>query len=96
MQAWLPAGFSNDQSSSSSPGLLSCFQEQIRLSIIIERILTALVSTEAVTDRTRWEGCISDVNLQLHRWKDKLPVQLRWNEWESSSNILNPSIAVLQ
>lgn len=96
MQPWLPEGCSNDLNPAhGSHSLLACFQEQIRLSNIIERILTGRVSLQAAT-ASRWEGCTSDLNLQLHRWKDSLPVSLRWNEWESSSNSLNPSIAIIQ
>ncbi|KAL4876360.1 hypothetical protein BJY04DRAFT_223148 [Aspergillus karnatakaensis] len=95
MDVWLPAGLNHDESPSSIKSLIPCFREQIRLSKIIERLLSSLAALRAAPDDLHWEGCASELTLELYKWQEGLPVSARWNKWEPAYVLLIRSIALL-
>jgi hypothetical protein len=104
MDAWLPAGArahrgegddEEDDVSVTQP-LVPCFQVQIGLSKIIERMLSTLFSTRSNLDDLGRRVCIDTLNLDLCRWQESLPDCTKWNKWEPANSPLKPSVAALQ
>lgn len=96
MEPWLPAGAPSSQYGQNGFVLLvPYFQEQIRLSKILESILSTLSSAKNGHEFGR-QASYDHLNLELHRWQASLPESARWNKWEPPSTPLIPSVAALQ
>lgn len=97
MGPWLSAGSSDQERGlAGTGGLLHTFREQIRLSRMIETMLTKLFSPTTKLSVTGRRSCVEALNLDLHRWQASLSGDAQWNRWEAASVILIPSVAALQ
>lgn len=97
MGPWLPAGFTAyDGDVGAVNPLIPCFREQIRLSEIIEKMLSNLFSTKSNLDGFGRQSCLDSLNFELCAWYEALPDCAKWNKWEPSSTPLILSVAALQ
>lgn len=97
MKPWLPAGFADcDPGSGAVNPLIPCFKEQIRLSKLIEKMLSKLFSTKSNLDRLGRQSYLQNINFELRTWYEALPEYGKWNKWEPPSAPLIPSVAALQ
>ncbi|KAJ4407458.1 hypothetical protein N0V82_009921 [Gnomoniopsis sp. IMI 355080] len=96
MKPWLPAGFADYEG---SPGAVNssipCFKEQIRLSKIIEKMLSKLSSIGSNLDGLGRQSCLDNLNFELCSWYEALPECAAWNKWKPTSTPLMPSVAAL-
>ncbi|KAF6810345.1 transcription factor, partial [Colletotrichum plurivorum] len=96
MKPWLPAGFVDyDKGFGRINPLIPCFQEQIQLSKVIEKMLSTLFSTRSNLDALDRQTCLDNLNFELCRWYEALPEYVKWNKWEPPSRPLIPSVAAL-
>ncbi|KAL0765821.1 hypothetical protein CaCOL14_011561 [Colletotrichum acutatum] len=96
MKPWLPAGFSDyDGGFGAVNPLIPCFKEQIRLSKVIEKMLSKLFSTKSSLEGLGRQSCIDSFNFELCSWYEALPDCAKWNRWEPPSTLLIPSVAAL-
>ncbi|KAF5527928.1 putative transcriptional regulatory protein [Colletotrichum aenigma] len=98
MAPWLPAGIAayDGRFADISPlPLVPCFKEQIRLSKIIEKMLSKLFSTKSNLEGLRRQACLDSLNFELCSWYEALPECAKWNRWEPPSTPLIPSVAAL-
>ncbi|UQC86306.1 uncharacterized protein CLUP02_11806 [Colletotrichum lupini] len=96
MKPWLSAGFSDyDGEFDVVNPLIPCFKEQIRLSKIIEKMLSKLFSTKSSLEGIGRQSCLDSLNFELCSWYEALPDCAKWNRWEPSSTLLIPSVAAL-
>ncbi|KXH28465.1 hypothetical protein CNYM01_10576 [Colletotrichum nymphaeae SA-01] len=66
MKPWLPAGFSDyDGGFGVVNPLIPCFKEQIRLSNIIEKMLSKLFSTKSSLEGIGRQSCLDSLNFEL-------------------------------
>lgn len=97
MGPWLPAGFTvHDGDVGAVNPLIPCFREQIRLSEIIEKMLSKLFSTKSNLDGLGRQSCLDTLNVELCAWYEALPECAKWNMWEPPSTPLILSVAALQ
>lgn len=97
MGPWLPAGFADyDGSSGAVNPLIPCFKEQIRLSKIVEKMLSKLFSTKSNLEGLGRQSCLDSLNIELCAWYEALPDCAKWNKWEPPSTPLIPCVAALQ
>lgn len=97
MKPWLPAGFADyDNGFGQINPLIPCFKEQIRLSKVIEKMLSTLFSIRSNLDALGRQSCLDNLNFELCRWYEALPEYIKWNKWEPPSTALIPSVAALQ
>lgn len=97
MTPWLPAGYAdNDGESGAVNPLIPCFKEQIRLSKVIEKMLSKLFSTKSNLEGLGRQSCLDDLNFELCSWYEALPECATWNRWKPTSTPLIPSVAALQ
>ncbi|KAH8886130.1 hypothetical protein GQ53DRAFT_750889 [Thozetella sp. PMI_491] len=96
MEPWFPVGVSGPLSPGSSQPLLPCFQQQIALSIIVERMLTTLFTLKVHASGLSRRSHLEALDLEFYRWQEALPVCAKWNKWDLSSSSLLPSVAALQ
>lgn len=95
MKPWLPAGYTDHDGGLANP-LLPCFKEQIRLSQIIEKILSKLFSIKSNLEGIARQSCLDNLNFELCSWYEALPECAEWNKWKPTSSPLLPSVAALQ
>ncbi|KAK2605722.1 hypothetical protein N8I77_008539 [Diaporthe amygdali] len=96
MRPWLPAGFADDDGGLGAVNpLIPCFKEQIRLSQIVEKILSKLFSTKSNLEGLGRQSCLDSLNIELCGWYEALPACAKWNKWEPPSTPLRPSVAAL-
>ncbi|KAF0324443.1 transcription factor [Colletotrichum asianum] len=98
MAPWLPAGIAvyDGRFADINPlPLVPCFKEQIRLSKIIEKMLTKLFSTKSNLEGLGRQACLDSLNFELCSWYEALPECAKWNKWEPPSTPLIPSVAAL-
>ncbi|KAL3295967.1 TEA1-TY1 enhancer activator [Colletotrichum asianum] len=98
MAPWLPAGIAvyDGRFANINPlPLVPCFKEQIRLSKIIEKMLTKLFSTKSNLEGLGRQACLDSLNFELCSWYEALPECAKWNKWEPPSTPLIPSVAAL-
>ncbi len=97
MAPWLLAGNPNfDDGFNSVNPLIPCFKEQIRLTKIIEKMLSKLIAVISKLDSLSQEACLEYLNFELCSWHDSLPEDVKWNRWASASHSVIPCIATLQ
>ncbi|KAL1869590.1 hypothetical protein Daus18300_005444 [Diaporthe australafricana] len=97
MGPWLPAGFADcDGGIGTVNPLIPCFKEQIRLSKVVEKMLSKLFSTKSTLEGLGRQSCLDSLNIELCAWYETLPECAKWNKWEPPSTPLIPSVAALQ
>ena len=97
MGPWLPAGFADyDGSLGTANPLIPCFKEQIRLSKIVEKMLSKLFSTKSNLEGLGRQSCLDSLNVELCAWYEALPECAKRNKWEPPSTPLVTSVAALQ
>lgn len=97
MIPWLPAGFADHEGKFGviNP-LIPCFKEQIRLSKIIEDMLSKLFSIKSDLQSLGRQSCLDNLNFELCSWYEALPECAAWNKWKPPGTPLIPSVAALQ
>ncbi|KAI8284754.1 hypothetical protein K4K59_007318 [Colletotrichum sp. SAR11_240] len=86
MASWRPVGFGDEYTQSTkATSMIPYLHEQIRLSRIIERMMTTLFSPRSHLDDISRRLCFDNLNLELNRWRDSLPDFAKWLKWGPSS-----------
>ncbi|KAJ0385536.1 hypothetical protein COL922a_006203 [Colletotrichum nupharicola] len=86
MASWRPVGFGDeDTQSTKATSMIPYLHEQIRLSRIIERMMTTLFSPRSHLDDISRRLCFDNLNLELNRWRESLPGFAKWLKWGRSS-----------
>lgn len=97
MKPWLPVGFADyDGKFGAVNPLIPCFKEQIRLSKVIEKMLSKLFSAKSKLEGLGRQSCFINLNFELCSWYEALPECAKWNKWQPTSTPLIPSVAALQ
>ncbi|KAK1624793.1 fungal-specific transcription factor domain-containing protein [Colletotrichum phormii] len=79
MNLWRPVGFDEEyRESAKASSMISYLHEQIRLSRIIERMVSTLFSPRSNLDDLGRRVCFDNLNLDLNRWRESLPDFARW------------------
>lgn len=96
MESWRPVGFDETQSDVTSGfSNIPYVNEQIRLSRIIESMMTSLVSPRDSADGIARRSNLDRLNLELCTWRDTLPDFAKWTRQNSSVNSV-PGVVALQ
>ncbi|KAF6803265.1 transcription factor [Colletotrichum musicola] len=86
MALWRPVGFDDDYAESAkATSMIPYLHEQIRLSRIIERMMSTLFSPRPHLDDLSRRVCFDNLNLDLNRWRESLPDFAKWHKWGPSS-----------
>ncbi|KAI8262562.1 hypothetical protein K4K58_000538 [Colletotrichum sp. SAR11_239] len=86
MASWQPVGFGDeDIQSTKATSMIPYLHQQIRLSRIIERMMTTLFSPRSHLDDISRRLCFDNLNLELNRWRESLPDFAKWLKWGPSS-----------
>lgn len=94
MKYWRPVGFDDDQSDVEKASNIPYLKEQIRLYRIVENMMTTVFSPRTqAADSTR-QSTLDNLNLELIKWRNSLPLFARWNKWTTSG--ITPAVATLQ
>lgn len=97
IEFWCPVGF--DGISPDMPGRLSnipYIKEQIRLSRIVESMMTNLFSPRSSLDGIVRRSCLDNLNIEFCEWNDWLPEIAKWNKWTTDDNVPFSGVATLQ
>ncbi|KAL3297326.1 TEA1-TY1 enhancer activator [Colletotrichum asianum] len=95
MASWRPVGFvDEDTQSTKATSMIPYLHEQIRLSRIIERMMTTLFSPRSHLDDISRRLCFDNLNLELNRWRESLPDFAKWLKWGPSSKPI-PGVVAL-
>ncbi|KAF9873440.1 transcription factor [Colletotrichum karsti] len=96
MALWRPVGFDNDYTEfTKATSMIPYLHEQIRLSRIIERMMSTLFSPRSHLDAISRRICFDNINLELNRWRETLPDFAKWQKWGPSSKPI-PGVLALQ
>ncbi|KZL83113.1 transcription factor, partial [Colletotrichum incanum] len=86
MVLWRPVGFDEEFAESTrAASMIPYLHEQIRLSRVIETMMSILFSPRSNLDSLSRRVCFDNLNLELNRWRESLPDFAKWHKWGSSS-----------
>ncbi|GKT51153.1 putative transcriptional regulatory protein [Colletotrichum spaethianum] len=95
MILWRPIGFEEEYAESTqSTSMIPHLHEQIRLSQVIEMMMSTLFSPRSHLDGLNRRVCFDNLNLELNRWRESLPDFAKWRKWGSPSKPL-PGVLAL-
>ncbi|KAF4780726.1 hypothetical protein HER10_EVM0001512 [Colletotrichum scovillei] len=96
MSLWRPVGFDEEyRESAQASSMIPYLHEQIRLSRIIERMMSTLFSPRSNLDDLGRRVCFDNLNLDLNRWRESLPDFAKWHKWGGSSSKRIPGVLAL-
>ncbi|KAL4406864.1 hypothetical protein CABS03_11303 [Colletotrichum abscissum] len=96
MSLWRPVGFDEEyRESAQASSMIPYLHEQIRLSRIIERMMSTLFSPRSNLDDLGRRVCFDNLNLDLNRWRESLPDFAKWQKWGGSSSKTIPGVLAL-
>ncbi|KAJ3940548.1 uncharacterized protein N0V96_009552 [Colletotrichum fioriniae] len=96
MKLWRPVGFDEEyRESARASSMIPYLHEQIRLSRIIERMMSTLFSPRSNLDDLGRRVCFDNLNLDLNRWRESLPDFAKWHKWGGSSSKTIPGVLAL-
>ncbi|KXH47352.1 hypothetical protein CSIM01_05289 [Colletotrichum simmondsii] len=96
MSLWRPVGFDEEyRESAQASSMIPYLHEQIRLSRIIERMMSTLFSPRSNLDDLGRRVCFDNLNLDLNRWRESLPDFAKWHKWGGSSSKTIPGVLAL-
>ncbi|KXH42114.1 hypothetical protein CNYM01_05773 [Colletotrichum nymphaeae SA-01] len=96
MSFWRPVGFDEEyRESAQASSMIPYLHEQIRLSRIIERMMSTLFSPRSNLDDLGRRVCFDNLNLDLNRWRESLPDFAKWHKWGGSSSKTIPGVLAL-
>ncbi|KAJ0164554.1 hypothetical protein CTA2_731 [Colletotrichum tanaceti] len=87
MALWRPVGLDEafpEQALATS--MIPYLHEQIRLSSVIEKMMSTLFSPRSNLDGLSRRVCFDILNLELNRWRKSLSSFTHWHKWGSSSS----------
>ncbi|KZL64436.1 transcription factor [Colletotrichum tofieldiae] len=86
MVLWRPVGFDEEYAEATqATSMIPYIHEQIRLSRVIETMMSILFSPRSNLDSVSRRVCFDNLNLELNRWRESLPDFAKWHKWGSSS-----------
>ena len=94
MKQWRSIGFDDDREEHNS--MIPYVKEQIKLSRIIEKMLSTLFNSQSEFDGIARRDTLDSLNIELCRWKAELPAWLDFNKWDPIACPMKPSLAALQ
>ncbi|KAM0352982.1 hypothetical protein ACHAPU_001866 [Fusarium lateritium] len=98
MEYWRPVGIDDEQNESLGTSNIPYLKEQIRLYMIVEKMLTTIFSPKTPkikADISTRQSTLDNLNFDLIKWRDSLPLFAKWNKWSTGDDI-TPPVATLQ
>lgn len=97
MEYWRPVGFeANGDDTMGGISNIPFVQEQIRLSRIVENMMTALSPIRINQDAISQASNLDKLNLELLRWHESLPTFAKWTRWDMANLNAVPGLIALQ
>ncbi|KAK4076582.1 transcriptional regulator family: Fungal Specific TF [Trichoderma aggressivum f. europaeum] len=87
MEYWRPVGFeaNGDHTIRDTISNIPFVQEQIRLSRIVESMMTVLFPVRINQDAVYRTSNLNKLNLELLRWHESLPTFAKWTRWDMTN-----------
>ncbi|WQF86613.1 hypothetical protein CDEST_11627 [Colletotrichum destructivum] len=97
MVLWRPVGFDEEytEPAQATSSMIPYLHEQIRLSRVIEKMMSTLFSPRSNLNGLSRRVCFDNLNLELNRWRESLPNFAKWHKWGSSSSKPIPGVLAL-
>lgn len=97
MEYWRPVGFeANGDDTMGGMSNIPFVQEQIRLSRIVESMMTVLFPIWINQDAISQASNLDKLNLKLLRWHESLPAFAKWSRWDMTNLNAVPGLIALQ
>lgn len=96
MRNWRPAGFDDDSGDSMGASNIPYVQEQIRISRIVESMMSTLFSLKANHDGIYRRSNLDRLNVALTKWRESLGDFAKWSRWDSANSAPVPGVIALQ
>ncbi|KZL84084.1 transcription factor, partial [Colletotrichum incanum] len=80
------------------PKLTLLFNQQVELARIVHDMLSQTFAPKKMKDPTarRWnEVSLNKLNARLLAWHEALPTDMRWKNWITNKDVLQPNLAIL-
>ncbi|KAJ4854525.1 fungal specific transcription factor domain-containing protein [Trichoderma breve] len=96
MEYWRPVGFEgNGGDTMGGISNIPFVQEQIRLSRIVESMMTVLFPIRINQDAISRTSNLDKLNLELLRWYESLPTFAKWTRWDTTNLNAVPGLIAL-
>lgn len=97
MEHWRPVGFeANGDDTMGGISNIPFVQEQIRLSRIVESMMTILFPLRINQDAISRTSNLDKLNLELLRWQESLPSFAKWTRWDMANLNAVPGLIAVQ